>query len=104
MEEDSLLLNKDKNICLICLDEKKLIILKPCLHQCICNECSNKLASYSNTCPICRCEIILEKNRICCSKNCCSMNTFNNIICILLFLGIMIFSTVIILKRFHDEW
>jgi len=81
---------EDSNICSICLDEKELIILEPCLHQCICNECLNKLISYSSKCPICRCKIFFKKNiyiNIICSIFCLS---FFSIIFVVLLIAIIL--------------
>ncbi|UJR08339.1 hypothetical protein I4U23_012610 [Adineta vaga] len=46
-------LNNDSCLCIICLNERKTVVLLPCRHLCVCVCCSKKLS----TCPICRNEI-----------------------------------------------
>jgi hypothetical protein len=45
---------KDENLCVICLDNKKNIVLVPCGHVCICDSCKEKNIK---DCPICRTKI-----------------------------------------------
>lgn len=56
------LLNSSKNeendrYCVICQEHIKCVLLLPCRHLCMCNECINTLQLYHNTCPICRSDI-----------------------------------------------
>jgi len=44
--------SNDANLCVICLDKPKSIVLVPCGHVCICSSCS-RLSNLTN-CPICR--------------------------------------------------
>lgn len=43
--------------CVICQEHIKCVLLLPCRHLCMCNECINTLQMYHNTCPICRSNI-----------------------------------------------
>ena len=40
--------------CVICLDQKKEVILSPCGHFCLCNACCSKLDTRMRKCPLCR--------------------------------------------------
>jgi hypothetical protein len=42
---------KDRMECVICMDNRKNIIIKPCNHLCCCEECSKNIG---DKCPICR--------------------------------------------------
>jgi len=41
----------DENLCSVCMEEKKNILLSPCNHLCVCEKCSTHI---NNMCPICR--------------------------------------------------
>ena len=41
---------RDKSLCIICLDAPREMLLKPCKHYCLCSDCSNELRD----CPICK--------------------------------------------------
>ena len=41
----------DENLCSVCMEEKKNILLSPCNHLCVCKKCSTHI---NNMCPICR--------------------------------------------------
>lgn len=47
----------DEIICVICQRNNKNVLLLPCKHFCICEECSNN-EEFNNKCPICRSPII----------------------------------------------
>lgn len=42
------------NLCIICQDELKSVVLLPCRHLCLCQSCFQKLKRYGRFCPICR--------------------------------------------------
>ncbi|CDW77224.1 ring finger 1-like protein [Stylonychia lemnae] len=44
--------------CLICLAEERSIIIMPCGHLCVCNDCADKMFQKNYTCPICRGKIV----------------------------------------------
>ena len=52
-------LTNDSCFCVICLNERKTVVLLPCRHLCVCVSCSKKLRNVdqNETCPICRNEI-----------------------------------------------
>lgn len=39
-------------LCVVCRDEEKSILFKPCLHVCVCEKCRSRLRPYR--CPICQ--------------------------------------------------
>jgi hypothetical protein len=41
-----------QNLCVICLDNEKSVLLMPCRHLCVCEECANR-ANLAR-CPVCR--------------------------------------------------
>jgi len=41
---------KEEELCVICLDKKKEILLLPCKHLCLCSGCSSSVSD----CPLCR--------------------------------------------------
>lgn len=43
---------EDKRLCVVCLSVDKTVVLVPCLHLCVCTDCSN--ANALKLCPICR--------------------------------------------------
>ena len=43
--------NDDSKLCSVCLDQDKSIMLEPCRHVCLCQECAPRVTN----CPICRC-------------------------------------------------
>jgi serine/threonine protein kinase len=45
-------LDEDENNCCICMDNKRNILVQPCMHLCICNVCQSGLPN--NECPLCR--------------------------------------------------
>ncbi|XP_023243639.1 uncharacterized protein LOC111641668 [Centruroides sculpturatus] len=46
---------RDKQLCVVCQVKSKNVILLPCRHLCICEEChSNLQRGHSNKCPLCR--------------------------------------------------
>lgn len=45
------------NVCLVCLENKKNIILKPCSHLCICDVCAEPMLKTGQRCPVCRSKI-----------------------------------------------
>ena len=44
--------------CLICCAEPATVIAYPCRHCCMCRKCSEKFASTSNHCPVCRATVL----------------------------------------------
>ena len=50
---------KGKKLCVICMENQILILIKPCCHMCLCQICSFKVDS----CPICR-KLISMKEKI----------------------------------------
>lgn len=44
--------------CLICCSEPATVIAYPCRHCCMCRHCSERFASMSNHCPVCRATVI----------------------------------------------
>lgn len=58
---------KDKQECVICLEEEAEMLAQPCNHRIVCVKCSEKLAldaekSKSFTCPICRAGVTSMKS------------------------------------------
>lgn len=42
--------DNDSDLCVICYDTKREMILTPCMHYCVCQKCSTKVT----LCPVCR--------------------------------------------------
>ena len=40
--------------CTVCLDNVREVLLHPCGHVCVCQDCSDRLKYGDNQCPICR--------------------------------------------------
>lgn len=49
-----LLLEQEEKLCVVCLTNNKCVILMPCRHLCMCNDCSEIIERTSQSCPICR--------------------------------------------------
>jgi hypothetical protein len=49
--------SNNKKLCSICYTDEIKILIKPCNHICICEECSDKI----DNCPICRIFIISKE-------------------------------------------
>mmetsp|Transcript_8910 Transcript_8910/g.11803 ORF Transcript_8910/g.11803 Transcript_8910/m.11803 type:complete len:492 (+) Transcript_8910:106-1581(+) len=45
----------EQNLCVICQEEEKCVLILPCRHLCLCRQCSN--APQLKMCPLCRKEI-----------------------------------------------
>jgi hypothetical protein len=43
-----------EGMCLICCSETATVVAFPCRHCCMCRECSERFATMSNHCPVCR--------------------------------------------------
>ena len=48
--QEQLSMERDKSICVICLDNTREMVLKPCNHYCLCSSCSKGLRE----CPLCK--------------------------------------------------
>ena len=46
----------DKRLCVICMEPTNNVLLLPCKHMCLCEECSKLYTS--NICPICKIPIV----------------------------------------------
>ena len=45
----------DAKLCVVCLDQEKRCMLRPCKHLCVCDDCAAMLMSDSHpACPVCR--------------------------------------------------
>lgn len=47
-------LNDGRLQCCVCVHKEKNIILRPCMHLCLCDGCLTPYLRHQNTCPICR--------------------------------------------------
>ena len=45
---------REDKLCVICQDKEKCIMILPCRHLCICQDCQGPLQLQNNHCPICR--------------------------------------------------
>lgn len=52
----------DSNLCIICQDRDRCVVLFPCKHLCLCVECAREISSYQNDCPLCRTRISQKIN------------------------------------------
>jgi hypothetical protein len=47
-----------EKMCVVCMEREKSVVLMPCLHLCICQECTDQLIAHSGRkkamCPVCR--------------------------------------------------
>lgn len=50
-------LNNDDLFCVVCQERDKCILILPCKHLCLCNECNRMLKTYNRVCPICRTKV-----------------------------------------------
>ena len=44
---------KAQRLCVVCQENEKRVLLLPCKHQCLCDNCSKKV----KICPLCRVHI-----------------------------------------------
>ncbi len=49
---------KEKETCIICMDNDRDTLIEPCKHMCLCAECAQALKENTNLCPMCRNKII----------------------------------------------
>lgn len=48
-------MNMNMNMCVVCLSEARTVLVRPCLHLCLCNSCyTSNYTDIASTCPICR--------------------------------------------------
>ena len=52
--QKELLAEREKHTCIICFDRPRSIIIHPCRHMCICDECSANWYTDLRRCPLCR--------------------------------------------------
>ena len=45
---------REDKLCVVCQDNEKCIMILPCRHLCICQDCQGPLQLQNNHCPICR--------------------------------------------------
>ena len=49
---------REKNMCVVCQDNKKSVLILPCKHMCLCVDCGHRIvrqrAGNRRTCPLCR--------------------------------------------------
>ena len=45
---------EDNDRCCVCLTNPKDVIIKPCLHQCICYQCFQLIDGQNQKCPLCK--------------------------------------------------
>jgi serine/threonine protein kinase len=45
-------LDDEEHVCSICLEKPRNIVIRPCMHLCICEDCQYGL--HNNECPLCR--------------------------------------------------
>ena len=50
---EELSMERDKSLCVVCLDANREILVKPCNHYCLCSGCSKELRE----CPMCKTRI-----------------------------------------------
>lgn len=60
---DSKISSAENSLCCICRDATKTILLLPCRHLCLCEDCSLTLRKHRGTCPVCR-EIVRDTLRV----------------------------------------
>ena len=49
--------------CLVCLDDIREVVIVPCGHYCLCENCANIIAKSTGKCPLCRGHINLIVTR-----------------------------------------
>ena len=54
---------RESQLCIVCQDKVKCVILLPCRHLCLCEACRSAIITRDNTCPVCR-RPILESLRV----------------------------------------
>ena len=55
--------NEDTKKCIICYSENREMILKPCKHICVCQNCCTRIIQDFNKCPFCQ-KRIIQSERI----------------------------------------
>ena len=48
-----LMLDEDEHNCCVCFDVKRSVLIQPCGHLCLCQDCSHTV-TVTNECPLCR--------------------------------------------------
>ena len=44
----------EQQLCVVCQEHEKKVVLLPCKHQCMCQQCSNQISKGDAMCPLCR--------------------------------------------------
>ena len=45
--------DEDRNLCIVCYSNEKCMLIRPCNHLCLCEECSDNMRHHQD-CPLCR--------------------------------------------------
>lgn len=56
--------NEMKNLCVICMENEKVVIFIPCGHRCTCESCGDKIFSFKKVCPICKLKIEFKISKV----------------------------------------
>ena len=46
--------DKNRWLCVVCLEAEKVVALLPCRHMCMCAACTMSIMASSKQCPVCR--------------------------------------------------
>ncbi|KAB0795950.1 hypothetical protein PPYR_10011 [Photinus pyralis] len=52
--DDELDYQSNRNLCLVCQDSSRCMLLLPCRHLCLCEQCVGRIRNYAYNCPLCR--------------------------------------------------
>ena len=44
----------EEHLCVVCQEREKKVLLLPCKHLCMCQQCSNQIGKGDAMCPLCR--------------------------------------------------
>lgn len=54
LQENRFVAVADDDLCSVCMHNQKEVVLQPCGHRCVCQQCCDRIMNENKQCPVCR--------------------------------------------------